>query len=250
MSNKFQAAAKVLLAAKDQINVLLTGPDEELHRLRLEQTLQREADYIVMVTGSGDMHSVETQSLGPATTIGGKPISKIRKITEADLLPSDDAVLNLKQQVENALVYFGPESNSAGILANIPELIIRGVAKKAGLKVTKDDPKELTVEFIDQVKAALVEKNIVPVKTVTDDMTDEERERLEALKNPSLPGITTVSDQPTEGMPGMQQLEGQQPIVTPPAPAVETTIETSETIAQPTETNQPKPETKKAKTNK
>lgn len=155
-ANRYQAVAKVLLAAQEQINVLLVGPDDELHRLKLNQSLQRDADYIVLVTGAGDVHQVQSTVLGPATTIGGKPIGKGPKFTEADLVPSDDKVFNLKLQVEAAMDYFGPDADSAGILANIPDIVIRGVAKKAGFKeITKDNPKEITVEFIDQVKEAL-----------------------------------------------------------------------------------------------
>lgn len=200
--SKFQAAAQILQAAKAQIKALLTGPDEELHRLRLEQTLQRESDYILMVTGTGDVQGVETPTLGPATTIGGKPISKIRKLQESDLLPSDDAVLNLKQQVESALVYFGPESNSAGILANIPDLVIRGVAKKAGLKVTKDEPKELTVEFIDEIKAALHARSETPVNPLLEVGKGGISEVVEvpivdiSLTNEQLPGMVENTKEP------------------------------------------------------
>jgi hypothetical protein len=155
MSNRYQAVAEILKAAQAQVNALLTSPEDELHRLKINQTLQLEADRILLITGTGDLTENKSAILGPATTIGGKPIGKLPKITEADLVPSDDKVFNLKQQVESALIYFGPNSDSAGILANIPELVIRGVAKKAGLKVTKDEPKEITVEFIEQVKEAV-----------------------------------------------------------------------------------------------
>jgi hypothetical protein len=162
MSQQYKAAAKVIEGAIASINAILVGPEDEMHRLKLSQSLQREADYLLLVTGAGDLNeNKDAVILGPATTIGGRPISKLPRITERDLKPSDDAVLNLKEAVENAVVYFGPDSDSAGILANIPDLVIRGVAKKAGLKVTKEQPKELTVEFIDEIKAALLAKGLV-----------------------------------------------------------------------------------------
>lgn len=230
--SKFKAAADILLAAKSQINVILTGEDAELHRLRLEQSLQREADYILLVTGSGDIQSnTGVPVLGPAQTIGGKPISKIRKIQEADLLPSDDKVLNLKQQVESALVYFGPDSDPAGILVNIPDQVIRGVAKKAGFAVTKEDPKIITVEFIEQVKAALNKEG-------GDASIGKSSEPVETESKEPIPG------QQTEGFPG------EEPLHLPAAPPVETKSVSDETNAQFDETNQPKTESRKTKAGK
>lgn len=161
MSQQYKAAAAILTGAITTINAILNHSDDELHRLKLIQSLQREADYLLLVTGAGDLSESTGSVLGPATTIGGRPIGKLPRITERDLRPADDAVLNLKEEVESALFYFGPNSSSAGILANMPDLVIRGVAKKAGLTVSKDNPKELTVEFIDEIKGALLAKGLV-----------------------------------------------------------------------------------------
>jgi hypothetical protein len=174
MSQQYKAVAEILKGAMASINVILVGSEDEMHRVKLTQTLQREADYILLVTGAGDITDNAGPVLGPATTIGGKPISKLPRITERDLRPSDDAVLSLKEQVEDALHYFSPGGSSAGILANMPDLVVRGVAKKAGLKVTKDQPKELTVEFIDEIKAALLEKGLTKHAEPAGPLTEED----------------------------------------------------------------------------
>jgi hypothetical protein len=153
--HKYQAVSEVLKAAQVQVNALLSDPEDELHRIQINNVLQLQADRILLITGAGDITNPQSTVLGPAKTIGGQPIGKVRKFTEEDLKPSDDAVFNLKKQVEAALSYFGPNANSEGILANIPEVIVRGVAKKAGLPFSKEYQKEITVEFIDQIKAAL-----------------------------------------------------------------------------------------------
>lgn len=175
MSNQYQAAAEVLKGAIAALNAILTKPEDEMHRIKLTQSLQREADYLLLVTGAGDVTENLGTVLGNATTIGGKPIAKLSRITERDLRPSDDKVLDLKDQVESALVYFGPHSDSAGILANIPDIVIRGVAKKVGLQVTKQKPEILTVEFINQIKTALEEKELVPYLNL-----EEKRELLKS----------------------------------------------------------------------
>lgn len=193
MSKHYQAAAEIIKGAIASINAILTDPEDEMHRLKLSQSLQREADYLLLVTGAGDVADNTGTVLGPATTIGGKPISKIPKITQRDLRPSDDKVLQLQEDVESALVYFGPDSDSGGILANIPDLIIRGVARKAGLQVTKQKPEILTVEFIDQIKEAVAK---LPKRIETNvTLTDEDVERLaEAITRPVSPADVATTD--------------------------------------------------------
>jgi hypothetical protein len=173
-TSKYQAVSDVLKAAQSQINVLLSDNEDELHRLHIVQVLQQQSNRILLITGTGDLSAQQTTTLGPARTIGGKPIEKVRRFAESDLVPADDKVYQLKKNVKSALLYFGPNASAEGILANIPELIIRGVAKKAGLQVTKDEPKELTVEFIDQIKVALLAKGLTKPFDPKGPLTEEE----------------------------------------------------------------------------
>jgi hypothetical protein len=193
MSNQYQAAAEVLKGAIAALNAILTKPEDEMHRIKITQTLQREADYLVLVTGAGDVTENKGSVLGPATTIGGKAIAKLPRITERELRPSDDKVLDLKEQVESALVYFGPDADSAGILANLPDIVIRGVAKKAGLQVTKQKPEILTVEFVDQIKTAVAAQN------EKIELTEEEKEYLgNPLMKVGVGGIKEAHNIPAE----------------------------------------------------
>lgn len=175
MSQQYKAVAALIKNTIAGINELLSDPNDELHRLSVTGDLQRSHDRLLLLTGTGDLETGKSAILGPAKTIGGVPIAKQRKFTEADLVPSDDKVFKLKQDIEDALASFAPEASAEGILANIPELIIRGVAKKAGLKVTKDEPAEITVEFIEQAKEALLvagltsKENSGPVTVVEGD---------------------------------------------------------------------------------
>lgn len=198
MSNQYQAVAAILQNTITSINAILTSPDDEMHRIRIENRLRLEADQLLLLTGSGDLATGQPAVLGPATTIGGKPIGKVRKFTEADMIPSDDKVHQLKEAIEEALEYFGPDASAEGILARIPELIIRGVAKKAGLKVTKDEPKELTVEFIGEIQAALAAQNGLKPEETKGRLSVEDLSKIkEALKdetksapNETIPPVT------------------------------------------------------------
>jgi hypothetical protein len=204
MSNQYKAVAAVLQNAITTINAILTSPEDEMHRIRVTNRLQQESDQLLLLTGAGDLSTGETTVLGPATTIGGKKIGKVRKFTESDLVPSDDKVHQLKEAIDDALEYFGPDASSEGILARIPELIIRGVAKKAGLKVTKDEPQEVTVDFIEEVKVALfaagLTQRMAPIET-GEKVTTEDVEKLAAAITAPVTdnqevGITTSETKP------------------------------------------------------
>lgn len=202
---QYKAIAALLQATKEGVNNLLSAPEDELHRLNITQQLQQLSDRLLLITGAGDMGQTQTTVLGPAKTIGGKPIGKLPRITERDLRPSDDKVLALKDQVEAALQYFNPKASSEGILANIPDIVIRGVAKKAGMKVTKDEPKEITVEFIEEIKAALLAAG-ERIET-GDKLTMADVEKLaEAIAAPvkTTPdgGVTTATDGEAKSTPG------------------------------------------------
>lgn len=60
----------------------------------------------------------------------------------------------LRAEIETAYPTF-VNRNSNDILANVEHLVIRGVAKKAGLDVTSTEPAVLTEAFVDQIKEAI-----------------------------------------------------------------------------------------------
>lgn len=184
MSQQYKAVAAILQQAITSVNAILNSPDDELHRLSVTNDLERSHNKLLLLTGTGDLEAQQSVVLGPAKTIGGQPIKKLRTFTEADLVPSDDKVFKLKQDIEDALVYFGEDLNNGSILANIPDMIIRGVAKRAGLKVTKDQPKELTLEFIDDVKAALRDAGLIQRREPAPALTEEELQALAKKHTP------------------------------------------------------------------
>ena len=64
-------------------------------------------------------------------------------------------VEELKALVDNLeLLFLKIESDE--ILDEHPDLVIRGVAKRAGLPVTEDNPKKLSVKYIDEIKATII----------------------------------------------------------------------------------------------
>jgi hypothetical protein len=192
-NSQYKAVAAILTSAITSINSILTSAEDEMHKIRISNRLQQEADQLLLLTGSGDLATGKGAVLGPATTIGGKPISKQRRFTADDMIPADDKVNKLKKDVEAAVGYFGPNANAEGILANIPELIIRGVAKKVGLPYKKDEVETITVEFIEKIKEALAAAGIKGEPNDDDD--EEEDDELNAAGNqPLIAGQGGVSE--------------------------------------------------------
>lgn len=172
--NKYQQVAAILRKAAADAGLILVGPGDELHQIQIKNTLEREASRILLITGSGDLHASEIPVLGPAKTIGGEPIKKLRKFTEADMVPSDDKLFQLKQEVNSAIEYFRVEGRTPeSLIAQIPDLVIRGVAKKVGMTVTKDDPKVLSPEFVAEIQEKVREQFTKKADLPDDDGEDE-----------------------------------------------------------------------------
>lgn len=217
MSHQYKAVAAILKNTISSINEILTDPADEMHRIRITGDLQRSTDQLLLLTGSGDLETGQGAVLGPAKTIGGKPIGKVRKFTADDMIPADDKVNSLRKAIEAAVKYFGPEANAEGILANIPELTIRGVAKKAGLPYKKDEVNTITVEFIEQIKESLAAAGIkgeaaTGPQVDDDDIDDEEIEaaigNLAEAVNETPASVTTTDDTKPSDILSKERFEG------------------------------------------
>lgn len=189
----YKNVAQILASARDAINQeLQNDSDASHHRLKLEASLNREIEYINLLTGIGDVVPDKKPAIGPATTMGGQSIKRPpAKQTSEDLEPEPRAVVELKARVE-ALWNTFVTRDSKEILKEVDDTTIRGIAKKAKMKVTKQDPEEITLKFIDEIKDAILmekarivaaneqaenEKNQPKEETASDGLTDEEREK-------------------------------------------------------------------------
>lgn len=153
----FRNVVEILQECKDHINLEMADmPDSEHHRLKLQADLNRNIEYINLLTGIGDTRPDEKVIVGPATTMGGQPIKRPpAKITSEDLEPEPRKVVELKARVE-ALWHTFVTRDSKEILKEVDDTTIRGVAKKAKMKVTKDDPEVITLQFVEEVKDAIL----------------------------------------------------------------------------------------------
>lgn len=153
--SKHQQAIDVLLKAKEDIKKILTDDIDQNHALRIDSEFQKIINTFSLTTGQGGFVSEPAKVPGPATTFLGEELVKETITSPEAVKPSAEAVAELKIKIEEHWKTF-PDTDSVQILNDVDETIIRGVARKAGVKgVTKDNPKEITTAFIDQVKETI-----------------------------------------------------------------------------------------------
>lgn len=168
---KYQQVIDILIQAKTEISALLNVKDDEHHRLKLEADLQRNITYLSLLTGATDTEVVTADKMGPATTIAGQPIVTNNKVKPADLQPSQERLQVLKNKIETAYAEF-LTTETYKIKTDWEENVIRGVAKKAKMKVTKEDPEIITLDFIEEIKQNIIEMD------QRDSKNQQEKERV------------------------------------------------------------------------
>jgi len=103
----------------------------------------------------------------PVTHILGIPVTNSKRIKKSEpqtmVNPKEEDVKILKNDVEAALTTF-LERDSKDLLESLDHIVIRGVAKKAGMQVTILEPETLTVQFINEVKEAITKMNEINSK--------------------------------------------------------------------------------------
>lgn len=159
----FQKVIEILADAKRQVAQELAGMDEASHHsIKVQADLQRNIEYLNLLTSTNIVGGLvpqgsATEPLGPATTIGGQDIKRpASKPTAEDLEPGPRQVTELRASVEAQWDLF-PTRDSKEILKEVPEMVIRGLAKKAKMiGITKENPETITLPFIEEVKDAIL----------------------------------------------------------------------------------------------
>lgn len=171
--HKYRQVINILNQAKSDVLALLSAPEDEMHRIRIGTGLTNMGQHLGLTTGTDGAEVPTAQTLGPATTIGGKPLMKAVPVKKEDTNPKDEMVKVLAGKVESLYDQF-LTIDSKELLLKYEDLVLRGVAKKAHLKVTKDDPEVLTLEFIEEIKASIGEINALNDKNGGQKGTAEE----------------------------------------------------------------------------
>jgi hypothetical protein len=153
--SKYSLVIDALKQAQKTVNILLIDAVDESHKLKINNELQRSIDFISLITGTSSGMEATAPKLGPAKTIAGKKIEYKATTRPEDVMPDEFKLQKLKDKVE-ALYDSFLTISSEDLVKNYEDTVIRGVAKKAKMKVTKDNPAKLTIDFIDEIKMEIM----------------------------------------------------------------------------------------------
>lgn len=163
MTNVSQAV-QVLVDAKSEVMALLDK--NNLTAISIEHGLDRLINKLKFLDGQSlDSGRVQTV-FGPITEFMGEKINYPVKIAEEEIVPEPTAVELFVKKVDEFQEQL-PILDSAKVIDSYKTKedlkVIRGAAKRAGLEDFKTA--EITVDYVDQIKAGLAAKIAEKAKT-------------------------------------------------------------------------------------
>lgn len=134
------------------------------------EALKNRTDNVLLTLENGLRHFAGIQLTAPESSFVPsslkdalqKQTSEHSPITEAILSPKDADKEALRKEAEKAYQSF-LERDNKDILESTEDLVIRAVAKKAGIDVTSTIPEKIDFTFIDHIKAAIIKKEAIEV---------------------------------------------------------------------------------------
>jgi uncharacterized protein YnzC (UPF0291/DUF896 family) len=174
---------------------LLTEPELEPFLIRCENSLETMSRALNVAIG-GDIEPLSAIAGNgefipqPLTAVLDMAVNKVEKTNIDDINPRQAEIEKIKAEVKN--VYKSMlEREPKDILEGTDELILRGVAKKAGLNVDANTPETLSVEFVKEIQLAIQNKNeiaskIADAKNAQGELTDDQKQKVDELYQASL----------------------------------------------------------------
>lgn len=196
-----QTAITEIEALRNKLGKVLAEHDNLLIRcnsvlLTLENGLRHTIGGATNV-GGGDF--VPT----PITEMMGIKANKPKPIVKADLEPKNADVQALRDEADKAYRNFLERDNDS-ILANMEDIVIRAVAKKAGMDVTSTVPEKIDEAFIISIKAAIETKAAIELAKQTPEPAPAQE---------PVPAQTPESEPPSASEPAHTAKQEPKPIV-------------------------------------
>lgn len=148
----------ILVDTREQVNTLLANSSDML-RVSFVTKFDQMINQIGFVNGYGALVTTPKKNvLQPLTEFMGEPMVKkiSKKVTTAMLSPEDERKQQFKKDVEDLTVAFHSLTNEQ-ILESYKNnsIVIRGVAKNAGLEKFRPEEVQITTSFLDDIRTAL-----------------------------------------------------------------------------------------------
>lgn len=177
MKQQIEETVKILKDAHAKISTTMVDHNLSPLRGKLLTNLQQQINQLAMQVGADVVQAVH-ETAKPLRKIFGKDIEHVKKadtpVTDVDHLPNERTLPNIKTSKELA----GAELKATveelypkflqietdAIVDTYSDMEIRGVAKVSGLPVTETTPKNADAKFVEQIKAAIKQKNELILK--------------------------------------------------------------------------------------
>lgn len=173
-TNPVAAVIDLLDKTSEKVASLFAAKEHALFKTRVMSDLKKHSNFLRARSG---------MALLPETRkrFGQIEQEEVSPQEQLPPLPNTKALEAEELQKEVNAVYEGfTERENDDILDSIPELVIRGVAKKAGLQVTQTEPEKINSAFVNQIKEAIIEK--AKTETLLDDPKKALQEAYETAK--------------------------------------------------------------------
>lgn len=158
--NESLIMADALKEAREKIEAV---DNDELSTLkaRIMGSLKRD-ETALRFNAEEDMPSEKSKEPEPLRSMFGKKISEygqqVRDVNKPIITgPTDAEKSELRAKVDEVYLRFA-DADPTVLLDTLDELIIRGVAKKAGMLVTENDPARITLQFVEKIVAEVKAK--------------------------------------------------------------------------------------------
>lgn len=160
MGKPVQEALNAAVKAQKDINSLLKGVDQGANLLSINQKFREIINRIQFMGAVVEPDTDEPQSnqFPPITEFMGEKIGKV-KVDYSEVSPEQaekKAFLEKVETLENTISALSATEVLRHYSAPVDQTVIRGVAKRAGVK--DFDSREVTEEFIDELKETIAGK--------------------------------------------------------------------------------------------
>ncbi|TXI85980.1 MAG: hypothetical protein E6Q36_10115 [Chryseobacterium sp.] len=130
--------------------------------IRTDHVLETLANGIAHTIGENPYVESTTFKPTPITHMLGEDVTIWKDVEIKSIVPNKSDKDSLKKEANEAYETFIERDNKV-ILESVDDIVIRAVAKKAGLDVTSTLPEIITIDFIDDIKQAIIAKESVAV---------------------------------------------------------------------------------------
>lgn len=156
--NPLKKVIDLLLKGKAEVNQLLKDAEHGMTLLGFNADIDRIVNRLAFLSGH-EVQSATTEEFPPVTNFMGEEIKVVKDLKPEDLQPGQEERQQFVNKVEKLYAEFDtlhPEAILNNYTLEEDKLIIRGVAKRAGIEDYED--RAINLSFIEEIAKAIKDK--------------------------------------------------------------------------------------------